>query len=145
MSNVKEGDRSKSKAAFDNAYQKIYDDCFRLVNNKFGATAKQREEYETPLRTRCEKVSMIVDDIGTEIRIANSIFPHYSSEAAERRLHQEIAIGLCFDLMTKYHNTMKFLHIRDDKYVCEMKHILHEINCLKRWKESDDKRFGDLG
>ena len=145
MSNVKVGDRHESKTAFDNAYYKIFDDSLNLTELKFGASAEQKEQYSTLLKVRCEKIHSIVDDIGTHIRIANSIYPHFELELAERRLHQEKAIGLCFDLLTKYHNTMKFLKVKDDKYVEEMKHIAHEIFCLRKWKDSDKKRFTNLG
>lgn len=145
MSNVKEGDRGKSKAAFDNAYHKILADSIFITDIKFGASEEQKIKYSTFLDMRCRRIHVIVDDIGTHIRIANSIFPKYQLEAAERRVHQEKAIGLCFDLMTKYQNTMKVLKVKDDKYTQEIKHIIHEINCLKRWKESDDKRYKDLG
>ena len=92
-----------------------------------------------------EKIFRNICDIGTHIRIANSIYPTDKSELLERRLEQERAIGLCYDLLTKYQLAMRTLKVPDDKYVVEVKNIVHEINCLKSWRKSDNKRFGYLG
>ena len=86
-----------------------------------------------------------VTDMGTYIRIANSIYPVYKEELIERRIAQEKAIGLCFDILTKYQLTMTELKVKDDKYVEEIKHLIHEINCLKKWRSSDKDRFKNLG
>lgn len=84
-------------------------------------------------------------ELGTYIRIANSIYPVYQSELEERRLAQDKAIGLCFDLLTKYQLAMHTLKVKDDKYTVEIKHIIHEINCIKKWRMSDSNRFKNLG
>ena len=144
MSNVKVNDRKQSKVAFDNAYYKVYDDAVHLIEIYFGAKGEQRIEYQSYLDVTSKKVYAVVYDLGTNIRIANSIYPTCQLEAKERRLYQEKAIALCFDLLTKYNLIMRRLRIKDDKYTEEMKHIAHEINCLKRWRDSDGKRYKNL-
>ena len=79
------------------------------------------------------------------IGFSNSIYPIYQSELEERRLAQEKAIGLCYDVMTKYQLVMHELKVPDDKHTDEIKHLIHEINCLKKWRTSDNKRFNNLG
>lgn len=145
MSNVRVNDRKPSKVEFDNTYYKIYDDAVNLIELNFGADKRFQEEHKSYLEVASKKIYAVVYDIGTNIRIANSIYPTCQSEAKERRLHQEKAIGLCYDLLTKYNLVMRRLKIRDDKYTLELKNVTHEINCLKRWKESDDKRYKNLG
>ena len=139
---VNKVDRRESKIEFDNTYFRVYDDAIRLIKNGFGADKKRREEYKGYIKVMSSKILDLIMDLGTYIRIANSIYPKYPSELEARRLEQDKAIGLCFDLLTKYQIIMRELHVKDDKYVQEIKHIVHEINCLKKWRASD-KRFSE--
>lgn len=141
---VNKVDRRESKVEFDNNYFRIYDDAIKIIKNNFGADKKRREEYKDYIRVMSIKILEIVTDLGTHIRIANSIYPTYQSELEERRIEQDKAIGLCYDLMTKYQLIMRELRVKDDKYVQEIKNLIHEINCLKKWRTSD-KRFTNLG
>ena len=141
---VNKADRRESKIEFDNAYFRVYDDAIKIIKNHFGADKKRREEYKDYIRVMGSQVLKIVTDLGTHIRIANSIYPKYQSELEARRLEQDKAIGLCFDLLTKYQLVMHELRVKDDKYVQEIKNIGHEINCIKKWRASD-KRFSNLG
>ena len=145
MSGVRLKDRTKSKSQFDNTYYKLFDDVTDMVNNGFYASTELKEQYASFIKEKGEALQKIVDDIGTHIRIANSIFPMFPDERAERRKHQGIAIGLSFDLLTKYNLIMQKLEIPDDKHTEELKHVIHEINCLKRWLKSDDERFKHIG
>ena len=142
---VHKGDRHQSKVEFDNTYFKIYDDCVRLIENQLGAKGEIRESRQLYIRVMSDRIFKSVCDIGTYIRIANSIYPIYQSELEERRLAQEKAIGLCYDVMTKYQLVMHELKVPDDKHTDEIKHLIHEINCLKKWRTSDNKRFNNLG
>lgn len=138
-------DRKESKVEFDNNYFRVYDDAVSLITNNFGANEEWAEERKGYIGVMGNKVLSAVSDIGTHIRIANSIYPKFQSELEERRIHQEKAIGLCFDLLTKYQLIMHELRVRDDKFTNEIKNIIHEINCLKKWRNSDNKRFNNLG
>lgn len=145
---VTDPDKKRSKVEFDNVYYRILEDSIQITDNKFGASAKMREKRHKFIETMCGRVDRVVADVGTHIRIANSIYPNAPEaqiQAKQRRVHQEKAIGLCFDLMTKYVNTMHILEVDEEKYVEHLKHVMHEINCLKKWKTSDAKRFSNLG
>lgn len=141
---VNKGDRRESKVEFDNTYFKVYDDCVRLIECSFGAKGEIKEKKQGYIRAMSDRILKSVCDMGTYIRIANSIYPQYQSELEERRIAQEKAIGLCFDVMTKYQLIMTELKVPDDKHTNEIKNLIHEINCLKKWRESD-KRFKNLG
>lgn len=141
---MSKGNGKESKVEFDNNYFKIYADYMRLKSNNFGVKNEMLEKHSDDIRTSSEEILKVIYNIGTYIRIANSIYPVYQSELEERRLAQEKARGLCFDLLTKYQLIMYVFQIPDDKYTNEIKNIIHEINCLKKWRNSDTKRFKNL-
>lgn len=141
---VNKPDRKQSKVEFDATYFKVYDDAVRMIERRFGAKGSQNEK-KAYIGYMAQAIMKSATELGTQIRIANSIYPVYRSELEERRIAQEKAIGLCFDIMTKYQLVMTELRIPDDKYTDEIKHLIHEINCLKKWRTSDNKRFGNLG
>ena len=142
---VNKCDRKLSKTEFDEAYFKLYDDCINLIELNFGAKGEIAEHHKAYIGVMADRILKVVCDMGTHIRIANSIYPKYKAEFETRRIHQDKALGLCFDLLTKYQLVMQKLRVKDDKFVEEIKHIRHEINCLKGWRESDFKRYKDLG
>ena len=144
MSVVKR-DQKESKVEFDNTYFKIYEDAIRLINNRFGASDEIKRNYSLYINTVSQEVLVTISNIGRCIRIANSIYPICKSEYEERRLQQDKAIGLCFDLLTKYQLIMKTVKAKDNKYVNEIQNITKEINCLKKWRKSDNKRYENLG
>ena len=142
---VSKHDRKESKTKFDAVYFRIYDDAVFLTENNFGATNAMIEKRKLYIANMRQDVMKIVLDINTHIRIANSIFPQCKSEYEERRIYQDKAIGLCYALLTKYHLVMDTLRINGNKYVQSIKNVQHEINCLKKWRESNYKQFGHLG
>jgi len=141
---VNKPDRKQSKVEFDATYFKVYDDAVKLVECRFGAKGKQAER-RAYIGYMAKAIMKSATELGTQIRIANSIYPIYQSELEQRRIAQEKAIGLCFDILTKYQLAMSELKVPDDKHTNEIKHLIHEINCLKNWRTSDNKRFTDLG
>ena len=139
---VNKVDRRESKVEFDNTYFKIHDDAVRLIGNGFGLKDESKRWYVNIMSNAIMKATI---ELGTYIRIANSIYPIYKLELEERRIAQEKAIGLCFDIMTKYQLVMTELNIPDTKHTDTIRNIIHEINCLKKWRSSDNVRFKDLG
>ena len=88
---VKKHDRHESKVEFENAYFTIHDDAIRLIQNSFGGTKEKRIIFKDYLAVSSRKILADILDIGTEIRIANSIYPQSVEEHNERRIHQERA------------------------------------------------------
>lgn len=142
---VPKPDRKESKVEFDNAYFRLYSDAMRLISLNFGADKEQLEMHKHYIKVMSVHVLEVVNDIGKYIRIANSIYPIYKSELEQRRIAQDKAIGLCYELLTKYQLVMNYLYVKGDKYTIEIKNVIHEINCLKKWRTSDNKRFRDIG
>lgn len=142
---VNKSDRRQSKVEFDNNFFNIHDDAVKLIENYLGANEESKQLHQYYIRSVSATIYKTVMELGTYIRIANSIYPVYQSELEERRLAQDKAIGLCFDLLTKYQLAMHTLKVKDDKYTVEIKHIIHEINCIKKWRMSDSNRFKNLG
>ena len=142
MSVVK-GKRNESKVEFDNLYINIYRDAVRLINNQFGANERTREIYATYIREMSYKILDLVVDIGMHIRIANSIYPKTRLEYETRRTEQGIAIGMCYNLLTQYQLVMYTLGAKDDKFRNESDLVIKEINCLKKWRTSDN-RFSNI-
>lgn len=140
---VPKGKRNESKVEFDNTYCQLYKDAVRLINCQFGASEKVRENYALYIQEMSRKILDLVAEIGKHIRIANSIYPQTRMEYETRRTEQGIAIGLCFDLLTQYQLIMYTLGAKDNKYVNEVKILIKEINCLKKWRTSDN-RFKNL-
>lgn len=134
-------DRRESSVEFDNNYYRIYSDAGKIIDNYFGIKKPLSDMQLARLRTATERIMRVVFDIGTYIRIANSIYPYCLEEKFQRRTAQDKAIGLCFDLLTKYQNIFHEFEVPETKYVDEIKNIRHEINCLKKWRDSDKNRF----
>lgn len=141
---IPKGKRNESKVEFDNTYYKLYKDAVRLTACQFGASESAKQEYALYIQEMSRAILTTVSDIGRHIRIANSIYPTTRGEYEVRRTEQGIAIGLCFDLLTKYQLAMMVLGVKDNKYCNEVDAIAREINCLKKWRTSDN-RFKNLG
>ena len=141
---VNKSDRRESKVEFDATYFKVYDDAVKLIGRNFGAK-KEQADRKGYIGYMADGIMKSVTSLGTYIRIANSIYPIYKEELIERRIAQEKTIGLCFDILTKYQLVMTELRVPDDKNTDEIKHLVHEINCLKKWRSSDNKRFANIG
>ena len=142
---VNKSDRRESAVEFDNTYFKVYFDAVWLIENNFGAKGEIPEKKKWYIMMMSSTILKSVTEMGTHIRIANSIFPTCKEELIERRIEQDKAIGLCYDVMTKYQLTMTELKIPGDKHTDRIKNIIHEINCLKKWRQVDNKRFKNLG
>ena len=86
----------------------------------------------------------LVWDLVYHIKVANALFPTTNAELTERRIEQDKAIGVCFDILTLYEMAMHKLKVKEDMGVMEIKNIKHQINAIKSWRKSDNKRFKDL-
>lgn len=140
---VPKGKRNESKVEFDNTYIKVYKDAVRLINCQFGASESIKKNYARYINEISSIVLDTICDIGKHIRIANSIYPKTHLEYETRRTEQGMAIGLCFHLLTQYQLIMATLGTSENRYRNEIDNLSKEINCLKKWRTSDN-RFKDL-
>lgn len=77
--------------------------------------------------------------IGTELFLANSIYPTCQEELTQRRLRQDYAIGQCYRLVQELQYAMETLPVDVNKYLRFGEMIQNEINLIKGWRKSDNK------
>lgn len=111
---------------------------------------KEKERYERT-KERWEKFEewFIIDErkaitdslrnINKEVYLANSIYPTCQEELTQRRLHQELAIGYCYQLVQELQYAMETLPVNIEKYTHFGELIEKEIALIKGWRKSDNK------
>lgn len=77
--------------------------------------------------------------IGEHVYVANSIYPTYYEELAERRLHQELAIGQCYRLIQELQYAIETLPVNVNSFLRFGEDIQKEIDLIKGWRKSDNK------
>lgn len=80
--------------------------------------------------------------ITREVYIANSIYPTLQEELAERRLHQDRAIGLCYTLTQELQYAIETLPVDVNQYLRFGEMIQTEVTLIKGWRKSDNKFKG---
>lgn len=138
------GERHLSKDEFDAIYYRIHDDAIEMTKYNFRAKPEVAVEKQAYIQTATKKLLCYVWDLINHIKIANTLYPTTHEELVERRLEQDKALGACFSMLTLYELAMKYLGVKDDMGVIEIKNIVHGINAIKAWRTSDNKRFKDL-
>lgn len=107
--------------------------------NKF--RARDIAFHQWFIRDERKKIVDCLRDITTEVYVANNFRPEFVEEAAERRLHQDKAIGLCFALVQELQYAVETLPVDVNKYLRFADMIDEEIRLLKSWRKSDRSRF----
>ena len=79
-------------------------------------------------------------DMVREIVMANSIYPICREEAVERRIHQDRAISLCFSLVVELQSLASNFPVNLNELVEIIETADSEIEYLKGWRKSDNKR-----
>lgn len=74
-----------------------------------------------------------------EIFLANEIFPQYICECDERRIHQDLALGYCENLIQELQYVITTLPVNIEKYETITSMIVHEQDLIKGWRKSDNK------
>lgn len=82
--------------------------------------------------------------ISREVYMANSIYPTIREELAERRLHQDKAIGLCYAMVQELQYVIDILPVDVNVYLRFADAIQTEINLIKGWRKSDNKFKGAI-
>lgn len=131
--------RNESKIEFDAAYFKVMNDAIALTNNKFGIDEKVYNENKYFVDSTCKSIMWCGENLLIKIRIANSIYPQYYQQYIKRRMYQDQAIGICFAILTKYQIAMQVLGVNNQKYVQVIDNLQHQINSIKKWRESDNR------
>lgn len=137
-----------------------FEKAAKRLDRKFGRPYEQlseaeRERYDrTKVRWEAfddwfiyDQRQTIVDclrSITREVYIANSIYPTCMEELVERRLHQDKAVGLCYDLTQELQYAIETLPVDVNIYLRFGEMIQTEINLIKGWRKADNKFKGAI-
>ena len=144
MSSVPKSERKTSKEEFDSLHYRIHDNAVDMIANNFHAKHEIADSNQSYIHSASKMLMSLVWDLVYHIKIANSLFPTTTAELTERRIEQDKAIGICFDILTLYELVMHKLKVKEDMGVTEIKNVKHQINSIKAWRTSDNKRFKNL-
>ena len=107
------------------------------------AVAKNKERYEAFIEwfipDEQKSILNLCRNMIHEIFLANEIYPQHLCECDERRLHQDLAIGYCENLIQELQYVITTLHVNIEKYETITKMIVHEQQLIKGWRKSDNK------
>ena len=107
------------------------------------SVAKNKERYEAFIEwfipDEQKSILNLCRNMIHEIFLANEIYPQHLCECDERRLHQDLAIGYCENLIQELQYVITTLHVSIEKYETITKMIVHEQNLIKGWRKSDNK------
>lgn len=136
-----EGKRNLSRVEFDNTYFAIDDDIERLISTNFGLSEEELEKYRSYLNKKSETLERLSQSLFLHLKFANGLYPTCKAELEERRMHQKYAAGACYGIVTLYEHIFHHVGISADKHTDEIKRVQKELNSIKAWRESDNKRF----
>lgn len=107
------------------------------------SVAKNKERYEAFIEwfipDEQKSILNLSRNMIHEIFLANEIYPQHLCECDERRLHQDLAIGYCENLIQELQYVITTLHVNIEKYETITKMIVHEQQLIKGWRKSDNK------
>ena len=138
------GERNISKEEFDAIYYRICDDAEDMITHNFRASKETAYEHQIYIAAAAKALRAAYWDLVYHIKVANALYPTTTEELTERRIHQETAIGICFDIQTLYELVLHKLKVKNDMGVVEIKHVQHQINAIRAWRKSDNRRFKHL-
>lgn len=113
----------------------------------------QREGYDKSIQKNIERYNAFVEwfipdeqkaiinivrEMIHEIFLANEIHPQYLSECDERRLHQDLALGHCENLIQELQYIITTLPVNVEKYENITTMIKQEQALIKGWRKSDN-------
>lgn len=107
------------------------------------SVAKNKERYEAFIEwfipDEQKSILNLCRNMIHEIFLANEIYPQHLCECDERRIHQDLALGYCENLIQELQYVITTLPVNIEKYETITKMIVHEQNLIKGWRKSDNK------
>lgn len=132
----------------------------KRLDKRFGKPYEELDERQQAAYTRLKRRWEAFDEwfiederkvivnclraITREVYIANSIYPTLQEELAERRLHQDRAIGLCYTLTQELQYAIETLPVDVNQYLRFGEMIQTEVTLIKGWRKSDNKFKGAI-
>ena len=138
---VPKNKRRKSGEEFDAIFYKVHDDAVDMIEHNFRADYDMAVEHQSYIQYASKALMGLVWDLSYHIKVANALYPTSHEELLERRIEQERAIGICYDILTLYELVMHKLKVKGDTGAFEIMNVNHQINSIRAWRTSDNKRF----
>ena len=134
--------RKYETALMEEIYQMSEEDkqAYEDLMTKIGAKSSIIDKYPSWLIDNWRQSIMgILDNLGTELELANSIYVMTEQEGIERRLHWDRAIGYCNALKDKLQDIIFCMQsdIALGAYEEISKRLSKEINLIKGVRKSD--------
>ena len=136
----------KNLRTIHHVIKEISDDDQKLIDGifeKYGKTTNRQFESEMPewfINAEQKYISRHLWDLITYITEANSIYPLIPSEWDLRRSYQDKAIGCCYGLYQELQYVQSIFPQDLNKLSPVLENIEREVNLLKGWRQSDNKR-----
>lgn len=155
MSDVPVGDRKKSKLEAVDYSIKLHDMLREFMQRNFGikdleqfvrvryAYGKDNTEnfskYHYLMETHKREVDHLATLLTNNTIAANSTYPTTMSEYETRRSYQNAAIVNCQQINKELQRVVETFEVDVNTHRRYVKAIDHEINLIKRWRQSDNK------
>ena len=132
-------------ALMEEIYQMTEEDkrTYENLMTKIGAKSSLIDKYPTWLVENWRSAIMrILDKLGIELELANSIYATTAEEMAERRLHWDNSIGYCNALKDKFQDVIYCIKtdVTLGSYADISNRLSKQINLIKGVRKSDLKK-----
>lgn len=141
---VPKSKRNISPNEFDHKLYQVVNDVEDLIKYNFRTSQDIADKNRDFVTSISEALRRNVWELIRHIKVANALYPTYSFELEMRRLEQTKALGCCYSILTLYEIAFNRLHTRSDAGVLEVNNLNRQINSIKAWRTSDNKRFRSL-
>ena len=117
-----------------------YEELTDIEKQQYDRQKKKQDAFdEWFIESERNAIIDCLRSIGEHVYTANSIYPTYSEELVERRLHQDLAIGQCYRLVQELQYAIETLPVDVNTYLRFGADIQKEIDLIKGWRKSDNK------
>lgn len=101
-------------------------------------------KYHYLMYTHKKEIDRLAALMTSNVRAANSIYPHVAYEAERRRLHQDDAICNCESIVKELMVIVDTFEVDINTYKRYISAIDLEIRLIKKWRQKDNAKFSSL-
>lgn len=122
-----------------------YEELTDIEQQIYDHFRKQQEAFDSWfIEDERKAVIDCLRSITEHVYTANSIYPTFQEELAERRIHQDLAIGQCYRLVQELQYAIETLPVDVNSFLRFGEDIQREIDLIKGWRKSDNKFKGAI-
>ena len=101
---------------------------------------KRREAYDQWFILQCrEFVTYALRNLVREMITANNIYPTTMREYEERRIHQDLALAECANLLQELQYAIQSLPVDINRFIRFDEMIQKQIALIKGWRKADNR------